>query len=215
MLLIWAYIFDEDSAGVTEFSIRDGQLSDCHVLARLINESSKGAADYLFNQKDNHGKNAEEMVSELLAREVHYSYANSIVVQFEGNVVGMALSFPSSGLMLSEQIKQHYSERQFQYVKYFAENTIADSWHLDAICIDAEYRGNGIGRDLLQKVKQQASYYKYPELEVFVFANNTGAIRFYQRHGFAECKEIDVSGHEFLNDKSPLLLMRCQLPGYD
>jgi len=50
-------------------------------------------------------------------------------------------------------------------------------------------------------------------LEVFVFSSNTGAIRFYQRNDFVVCKQIDTSSHEFLKDKSPLLLMRCDLSG--
>ncbi len=193
------------------FSIRDGQLSDCVVIAQLVNESSAGAADYLFSDASQVGVSAEKRVSELLASEVHYSYANTLMVEIEGKVVGMALSFPASGLLLNEQMKQYYSAQQFQYIQYFADNKLKDSWHLDAICIDGKYRRNGIGKQLLEAVKQQASYYKFPMLEVFVFASNAGAIQFYQRNGFVACKQIDASNHEFLRDKSPLILMRCDL----
>lgn len=203
-------------ASVEEFSIRDGQLSDCLVIARLVNESSGGAADYLFDHaSQKSGASAEEIVSELLAKEVHYSYANTIVAQIEGKVIGAALSFPASGLLLNEQIKQYYSAEKFQYIQYFTDNKLKDSWHLDAICIEDVCRGNGIGKQLLDAVKQQASYYKFPLLEVFVFASNVGAIRFYQQNGFVECKKIDASDHEFLSDKSPLVLMRCDLPNND
>jgi ribosomal protein S18 acetylase RimI-like enzyme len=199
---------------VEKFSIRDGQLSDCVDIARLVNESSGGAADYLFSGRvSQNGKTAQEIVSELLASEVHYSYANTVIVQIENKVVGMALSFPASGLIFNEQIKQYYSAEQFQYIQYFADNKLKDSWHLDAICIDSEYRGNGVGKQLLETVKRQAGYYKFPIVEVFVFASNAGAIRFYQRNGFVVCKQIDVNNHEFLNDKGPLVLMRCDLFG--
>tara|TARA_B110000240_G_C13461281_1_gene436770 strand:- start:446 stop:649 length:204 start_codon:yes stop_codon:yes gene_type:complete len=65
----------------------------------------------------------------------------------------------------------------------------------------------------LEAVKKQVRYYQFPMLEVFVFSSNTGAIRFYQRNDFVVCKQIDTSSHEFLKDKSPLLLMRCDLSG--
>ena len=126
----------------------------------------------------------------------------------------MALSFPASGLLLNEQMKQYYSAQQFQYTQYFVDNKLRGSWHLDAICVNSEYRRNGIGKLLLESVKQQANHYKFPALEVFVFANNEGAIRLYQRNGFVVHKPIDVSNHEFLSDKSPLLLMRCDLAAY-
>ena len=198
-------------ACVEELSIRDGQLPDCQVIARLVNESSGGAADYLFAHESNSGATAEEVMTKLLASEVHYSYANTLIVEVEGKVIGMALSFPASGLLLNEQVKQFYSAQQFQYIRYFVDNKLKDSWHLDAICIDSEYRGNGVGIQLLEAVKQQAIYYKFPVLEVFVLASNAGAIRFYQRNGFVVCKKIDTSNHEFLGDKSLLLLMRYDL----
>ena len=194
-----------------DFSIRNGRLSDCPVLARLINESSSGAADYVFSHSSQHGDAAGKKVSELLASEVHYSFANTIVAQIESDVVGMALSFPASGLLLNEQAKQHYSAQQFQYIQYFVDNKLNNSWHLDAICIRRKHRGRGIGTQLLEQVKQQAKHYKFPSLEVFVFSSNPDAIRFYHRNGFNMCKQIDTSNHEFLSDKSPLLLMCCDL----
>ena len=194
-----------------EFSIRDAQLSDCATIARLVNESSGGAADYLFDQSNVGGITVVEKVSQLLASEVHYSYANTKIVQIKDKVAGMALSFPASGLLLNEQMKQFYSEQQFQYVQYFVENKLKDSWHLDAICVKNSYRSHGMGAQLLGMVKQQASYYKFPRLEVFVFASNSSAIRFYQRNDFVLHKEIDVAQHEFLGDKGPLLLMCCDL----
>lgn len=195
-----------------EFSIRDGRLSDCATIARLVNESSGGAADYLFDKADLEGKTAELKVSQLLASEVHYSYANTIVVQIKDEVIGIALSFPASGLLQNEEMKQYYSEQQFQYIQFFVENKLKDSWHLDAICVESKYRANGVGKQLLDKVKQQAEYYRFPMLEVFVFASNENAIRFYQSNNFVIQESIDVAQHEFLGNKGPLLLMSCDLP---
>ena len=194
-----------------KFLLRDGRLSDCADLARLINLSAQGAGDYLFGQVEQKSGGAEKVMSDLLSREVHYSYANTKVVDLEGQLVGMVLSFPSSGLMLNEKIKQYYSEQQYQYIQFFVDNKLADSWHLDAICVNSECRGMGIGQQLLDDVKQQAAYYNFPTLEVFVFANNAGAIKFYQRNQFVTCSEIDVTKHEFLGDKGPLMLMRFDI----
>lgn len=196
---------------VEEYLIREGRLSDCSVIAGLVNKSSAGAADYLFGSSSPDRNAAEIKLTKLLASEVHYSYANTVVVQRENEVIGMALSFPAIGLLANEKMKQYYSAQQFQYIQYFADNKLKDSWHLDAICLDSECRGNGIGKQLLAAVKKQACYYQFPMLEVFVFSSNAGAIRFYQRNEFVVCKQIDTSSHEFLNDKSPLLLMRCDL----
>ncbi len=194
---------------VEELLIRTGQLGDCEQLARLINESAEGAANYLFDGAQ--GASAQQVMRGLLEREVHYSYANAEIAQIGDDIVGMVLSFPATGLILSKKMQQYYSPEQFQYIQYFADNKLKDCWHLDAICVDAKYRGNEIGKRLLSKVKQQAAYYQFPLLEVFVFGTNTDAIRFYQRNGFVVHKEIQTKGHEFLGKRSPLILMRCNL----
>lgn len=75
-----------------ELLVREGQVSDCTLLARMINELSEGAIDYLFDEV-RQVDSAENLMSGLLVREVHYSYANSCVVQLENNAVGAALSF--------------------------------------------------------------------------------------------------------------------------
>jgi len=197
---------------VEEILITEAELSDCADIARLINESAEGAVDYLFGNVSQDATSAEQIMSNLLTREVHYSYANTVVAKLAGEVVGMALSFPANGLIHNEPMRQYYSAAQFQYIQYFVDNKLKDSWHLDAICVDSEFRGGGMGRKLLDAVKQQAQYYKFPTLEVFVFASNTGAIRFYQCNGFVTYDEIETINHEFLGDKSPLILMRCDLP---
>ena len=190
--------------------IRTGQLGDCEQLARLINESAEGAVDYLFD--GDQSASAQQVMSGLLECEVHYSYANTKVAQLGDVIIGMALSFPANGLLLSKQIQQHYSPAQFQYIQYFSDNKLKDSWHLDAICVDEKYRSNEVGKRLLSEVKQQASYYQFPLLEVFVFGANKDAIRFYKRNGFEVNKEISTKNHEFLGARSPLILMQCDLP---
>ncbi|MDW3095347.1 MAG: GNAT family N-acetyltransferase [Gammaproteobacteria bacterium] len=191
-----------------KFLIREGRLSDCADIARLINQSAQGAGDYLFGQEKLKPGGAEKIMSDLLSREVHYSFANTIVMDLANKVIGIALSFPSSGLMINENVKQYYSEQQFQYIQYFVDNKLTDSWHLDAICVNSDCRGMGIGQRLLDSVKQQAAYYNFPTLEVFVFATNVRAIKFYKRNQFVISREIDVANHEFLTDKGPLVLMR-------
>jgi len=98
---------------VEEYLIREGRLSDCSVIAKLVNESSAGAADYLLGSSSPGNNEAEKKVTQLLASEVHYSYANTVVVQREDEVIGMALSFPAKGLFVNEQMKQYYSAQQF------------------------------------------------------------------------------------------------------
>lgn len=179
-------------------------------LAELINESAMGAIDYLLANVVE-GQTALEVMSEMLAREVYYSYENVLVAEHQGDVIGMALSFPADGLTMGEQLDDIYSPQQLQYIRYFVENKLDDSWHLDALCVHEKYRSAGVGACLLNHVKRIASDYEFRKLGMYVFGSNERAIRFYKKHGFIERGKIDTSEHEFLSDKRYLCLMDCPL----
>ncbi len=186
-------------------------MEDCSAIAHMINEASEDAVNYLL-QDSKLDKSAITLLAEQLAREVHYSYANTLVAEIEQDIpIAMALSFPATGLILDESLLQNYTASKKQYLKYFRDNRINDSWHLDAIYVAIEYRHLGLGRKLLTEVKQRARYYKFPTLQVFVFASNNAAVQFYQRNDFVVDKEIQVDSHEFLKHKKKLLRMCCTL----
>ena len=190
------------------FLIREGRVDDCSELAYLINESAEGAIDYLFSDFETGGYAAKSM-SQLLEHEVYYSFANAIVVEFDKKVIGMALSFPADGLVISEQMRMHYSEDKLQYIRYFVENKIDHCWHLDALCIREQYRNYGAGSKLIEAVKKKAYDHHYDSIGVFVFGSNINALRFYQRHGFIHRLTVGTSGHEFLDSKNNLYLLEC------
>lgn len=197
-----------DSTGTVK--LRDGNASDCKIIAELINTSAEGAAEYLFA-----GVNSTtapiEYLATLLKQEVYYSYANTIVAEVEDKVVAMALSFPSAGLKLLPQMQTQYSAQQLLYIQSFVDNKIAESWHLDALCVLPRYRNCGIGGRLLAAVKTKAREYNFESISVFVFGSNEAAFRFYRRYGFDHRADINTPAQEFLRAKNGLRLMECKL----
>ncbi len=193
-----------------KYQIRDARLDDCKDLARMIDGSSDGAVTYLYeNLKP--GISPVDVMCEQLKSEVHYSYANSLVVECDEKIVAMALSFPSSGLQLDSNLLENFDLVRQQYFRYFIDNRINDSWHLDAIYVDGVYRSSGLGRRLLEKVKHSAIEFGFPVLQVYVFESNKAAIKFYCDNGFSQVKKIELDAHVFLKRHGSLLLMKCNL----
>ncbi|MBI2246282.1 MAG: GNAT family N-acetyltransferase [Nocardioides sp.] len=77
---------------------------------------------------------------------------------------------------------------------------------LDHLFIDPELRGTGIGSVLLDLVKSL----RPDGFSLWVFESNTGAHRFYARHGLVELERTDGSGNE---EKAPDI--RMAWPGAD
>lgn len=191
--------------------LRAGRRDDCFILAELINESAKGAIDYLLSETKV-SKSPVEVMSDMLEHELYYSYENSIVAEFQGKVIGAALNFPANGLALSEQMAEFYSPQKLQYIQYFVDNKIENSWHLDALCVKTEFRSLGIGEMLLDAVKKDAQDFGFTRVGVYVFGSNVRAIEFYEKNSFIQLRTIDTSQHEFLHDKKCLCLMESILP---
>ena len=147
-------VFDSASA----VNLRDGRISDCLTIAELVNASAEGAAEYLFSNAKTSNTPIEYLTS-LLEIEAYYSYANTIVAEVEGKVVGMALSFPSEGLVCP-RTQDQYSAQQLLYIQSFVDHKIAECWHLDALCVLPNFRNSGIGSKLLAAVKTKAQEYK-------------------------------------------------------
>ncbi len=196
---------------MSEVILRSAQKSDCEEIAHLINVSAAGVLDYLLNYICAEGIAAVKYMSELLTREGYYSYSNTVVAESGRDLLGMALSFPAGGLIINENMQKFYTQDRLQYIRYFVDNKIKDSCHLDAIAVQTAMRGKGIGQKLLENVIQQAQYFKFSVVQAFVFASNEKAVKFYLRKGFLVDKAIDVCCHPFLQNKNSLLLMRYDL----
>jgi GNAT superfamily N-acetyltransferase len=73
--------------------------------------------------------------------------------------------------------------------------TCTPSW-LDSLYVRPDLVGRGVGTVLLDVAKAT-----HPDgFELWVFESNTGARRFYERHGLVEVERTDGSGNE---EKSP------------
>ena len=62
---------------------------------------------------------------------------------------------------------------------------------IQSLYIDAEAQGHGLGSALLGRAQARADH-----LTLWTFEANTGAQRFYLRHGFAELRRTDGAGND-------------------
>jgi RimJ/RimL family protein N-acetyltransferase len=78
---------------------------------------------------------------------------------------------------------------------------VLDRGWVEQLYVDPAQQGRGIGSALLALAKRE----RPGGLRLWTFATNTGAQRFYRRHGFVELRRTDGSGNE---ERSPDVLFR-------
>lgn len=140
---------------------------------------------------------AEEIVAEVFLHPDHdLSYQNVIFAERDQVIVGMVSGYTAeqhrrSSIQPLQQAAGTWNVRFYVVSFLFAPflriiDTIDDEdFYLQAIAVDKEVRGAGVGRVLMKLIEEQAMAAKSVRLVLDVSAENTGARKFYERRGFS------------------------------
>ena len=89
---------------------------------------------------------------------------------------------------LSNSLSEYYSifcdDEKVGYVHFFQNES---SMEIDDFYVLNEFRNRGVGTETLRKLKSSTDM----PISLFVFKNNLGAIKFYEREGFKFKEDID------------------------
>jgi ribosomal protein S18 acetylase RimI-like enzyme len=85
------------------------------------------------------------------------------------------------------------------------------SWHIEAMAVLPEHRGQGLGRRFIELAKGQAGDNGFDALSLHVFEGNEGARRLYQRCGFEILDRVPIPDALGLPHLRGNILMVCEL----
>jgi GNAT superfamily N-acetyltransferase len=102
-------------------------------------------------------------------------------------------------LHTAEEDRAFFSEQLERYesvVALVGDAVVAFAIHGDGwlhhLYVSPEHQAGGVGAELLERAKGRAA----GGLQLWTFAANSGARRFYERHGFSAVETTDGSGNE-------------------
>lgn len=192
-------------------TFRDGRKDDSYRIAELFDIASMGAIEFLF-QDLVPGMSPVQLVAHNLENDRYpHSYRSATVAEHDGRIVGMALSFPSRYNELSDEIKEFFPPDRLEHFSAHFTTRVENSYFVDALAVEEDLRGKGIGSGLVELLKKKAKEEGFDVLSLFVFADNVNARRFYEHHGFALHRHVDIGYHERLPHKGGSLLLKCKL----
>ncbi len=194
-----------------EIKYRPGEKKDCAKLAELINIASDGVVEYLF-----HGLVPGMTPVQVIAHNHEndkylHSYKSAIVVTDNNDIVGMALSYPSSYHKISDEMRSFFPAERLEHFSAFYSSRVENTWYLDALCVIESHRRRGIGEKLISLTKEKAVENGYNALSLIVFADNALAIPVYKRAGFEIVQKVELRGNEFIKHEDGCLLMKCEI----
>lgn len=187
---------------------RTGRKSDCLQMAAMINIASGGVVEFLFHDLMPELTPAHIVAQNLQNSQGSHTYKNAIVAASDDRMIGLALSFPSHFHKITTQMRQYFPPDRLEHLGDFYAARVEDSFFLDALCVDQQLRGKGIGNKLISLTKKKAAQEGFDTLSLVVFADNKAAIRVYQRNGFEVVAPVELNSHERIPHEGGCLLMK-------
>jgi ribosomal protein S18 acetylase RimI-like enzyme len=157
--------------------------------ARYLDEAAEGFFRFML------GRRVADIIATAYTHPDHdFSYQNVTFAEHDEVIVGMASGYTAEQhRRFSEQpLKQAAGNRalRMRVVRVLCAplwrilNTLADGdFYLQAIAVDKELRGEGVGSTLIDSIEDRARATGSTRLSLDVSAKNEGARRLYERRG--------------------------------
>ncbi|QAX87333.1 GNAT family N-acetyltransferase [Pseudomonas sp. DTU12.3] len=180
---------------------RPARRTDAREIARLFQISSEGAADYIWSQLAEPGEALLDVGERRYARDdVDFSWQNCLIAEANGRVVGMMHSYA----MREDPDPTPPTD---PVLAPYADMEVADSLYISSLALYEGWRNQGLGLQFLLHAQARADQLALNGLSLIDYAANTGARRFYERHGFGIIKTCQVAPHPLIRVTGAAYLM--------
>ena len=167
-----------------------------------------GVAEALFEGLD---QSVEEIIeTELANPNITAYYKNYWVVLYHDEIAGGLLAFPWNDYE-TDSHNPLVPEERYLIEEPFENFEAPGKYHIAELSVYPEFARQGIGSVLLVLARELAIERSYTELSLMVFAENTGAISLYEKHGYQEVDRRPVNSHPRRIYSGEVLLMSCQI----
>ena len=180
---------------------RPAQRGDAREIARFFQITSEGGADYIWSLIAQPGEDLLEVGAARYAREgVNFSYENCLIAEHQGHVIGMMHSYVMRHDPHAEPVTD-------PVLAPYADMEIPDTLYISSLALDEGWRNQGLGATFLQAAQARCDALGLDGLSLIDYAANTGARRFYERHGFHIVKTCQITPHPLFRVTGQAYLM--------
>ena len=196
-----------------DITYRPAEKDDSSRIAELINIASNGVVEHLFHDLVPEMTPVQIITYNLEQDNYPYSFQSALVATDGSNVIGMALSYPSSYHKITDEMRGFFPKERLEHLSDFYSACIKNSWFLDALGVYESYHKSGIGKRLVELTKEKTKENGYESLSLIAFADNSPALGLYKVLGFYVVQEVNLEVNEFIPHHDGCLLLKCDLAG--
>jgi ribosomal protein S18 acetylase RimI-like enzyme len=190
---------------------RTALLSDSLDVARFVCQAGGGLYEFLFDDIVPFMTATEFLAAGIVGENSPISHRNCFVAVDTANarMLGAANAFPAD-LLKTEAYSLLPRERQ-EHIRSMLQLQDWGSMFLNALAVEQDCRGEGVGTHLLEWAKARAQDCDFDRLSLHVWADNKLAREFYSARGFVELGIADVAPHPRLAHNGGSVLMSLNM----
>lgn len=173
--------------------IRKATKEDCRSIAELALMAGEGMPAFFLEQSRKDGQDIEEVGALNAASESeNFSYRNVHLALVGNEIAGMLLAYRLPDPEDAGEIEEF---PEFIRPLIELEQCVPGSYYINMLAAYPEFRGHGVGTELMRIVDGLAQDAGCETISVEVFEQNAGALRLYQRLGYDIVDQRDVITH--------------------
>jgi len=128
------------------------------------------------------------------------SYQNCTVASAHKKIAGMFMAWP-------EPVQVDVEEETDPVLAPLVNLREEGSYYIDCIAVFEDYRGRGIGSELLRLAEQRANDKELGKMSLIVFEKNSKAKILYERIGYGEVSRATTVPHKLIRYTGDAVLM--------
>ena len=174
-------------------NIRKATMTDCRSIAELALIAGEGIPAYFWNRSRQPGQTIEDAGAQFAASETaNFSYRNVHLAVIDDDIAGMLLAY-----RLADADKNDTLDDYPEFIRPLIEleRCVPGSFYVNMLATYPKYRNKAVGTTLMGLTDKLASKAGCTVISVEVFAQNTGALRLYQRLGYSITEMRPVIPH--------------------
>ena len=181
------------------YDIDFGTNDDCLEVAQLFDEASEGLVKYyhddIFNisgdlqipstgitefAKFMSTSETQRVYNHKIDFDNYYIYkiTNAVKATHRDKIVGAAICLPHNNVDVTLYMANHFNTEKKAHIQVYVDNKVADAWFIEQFIVKAPFTRQGMGTQILNKVKIYAYDNSYSKVSIFCYDKNTGSKAF-------------------------------------
>lgn len=187
---------------------RHAIIDDARVLAELVNDAGEGLPHYLWGTLAESGEDAWDVGRRRAARDDGgFSYRNAAIIERDQHCAGCLI-----GYEISDDPEPIADDMPAMFVPLQElENLVPGTWYVNVLAVRPQFRGHGLGTQLLDLADKTAQSLGKRGLSVIVSDANAGARRLYERCGYSQSATRPMVKEGWKNDGTLWVLLTKSL----